>query len=130
MIWSYSKSLKILYNWENFKKAKKKFSRGGGLFWGWGLGSICWSCYMPIYLAVSTLFQLPDCGGKSSLLDEELWDLQNKCIMHVYIIIWIKELPVFRKKTTKIHGENTKYMEMINYLWCYFNIHMKHCVLV
>lgn len=68
-------------------KFQENISRGGGLFSGWGLGSICWSCYMPIYLAVSTLFQLPDCGGKSSLLDEELWDLQNKCIMHVYIII-------------------------------------------
>lgn len=90
-----------------------------GLFLGGG----CCSCLMPFYLAVSTLFQLLDCGGKSSLPDKELWDLQKKCIITCILHTYINKRGHSEKKDNQ-NNLNTwaKYMEMINSLWCYYNI--------
>lgn len=118
---SYSKSLKILYNWENFKKishGEGDFFRGGD--WGEFAGPV--TC--PFTWLYPPCFNSLTAGVRVHCWTRNCGIYRTNAFMHVYIIIWIKELPVFRKKTTKIHGVNTKYMEMINYLRCYFNIHI------
>lgn len=58
------------------------------LYFFWGGGSLL--LLNALYLALSTLFQLPDCEGKSSLLGEELWDLQYKKKFIYILLAYIK----------------------------------------